>query len=154
MVEATCCLLPPIPLKIPSTEEQKLAKAQYVKVSLISNLRDQNSEEKYTMEFPYFNYGSPRELLDWFNNLDQVIYGQRITTGPAHYSMAHALLRREGLRVFNAAATQRGNETVEHFKLVCDDLKKHFFPLKVLMKQKRYMCRFLRKPRELTSKEY
>ena len=72
---------PPIPLEIPSTEEQKLAKAQYAKVSLLSNPGDQNSEEKYTMEFPYFNNGSPRELLDWFNNLDQVICGQHITTG-------------------------------------------------------------------------
>ena len=145
---------PPIPLEIPSTEEQKLAKAQYAKVSLLSNPGDQNSDEKFTIEFPYFNHGSPRELLDWFNNLDQVIRGQHITTRPAHYSMARALLRREGLQVFNAAATQCSNETVEHFKLVGDDLKKHFFPLKALMKQKRYMRRFLRKPRELTSKEY
>ena len=89
------------------------------------------------MEFPCFNHGSPRELLDWFNNLDQVICGQRVMTGPAHCSMAHASLRGSGLRVFNTAATQRGNETVEHFKLVGDDLKKHFFPLEALMKQKR-----------------
>ena len=93
---------PPIPLEIPSTKEQKLAKAQYAKVSLLSNLGDQNSKEKYTMEFPYFNHGSPRELLDWFNNLDQVICSKHITTGPAHYSMAHALLRGGGLCVFNA----------------------------------------------------
>ena len=41
-------LPPPIPLKIPSTEEQKLAKVQYVKVGLLSNPGDQNSKEKYT----------------------------------------------------------------------------------------------------------
>ena len=145
---------PPVLLEIPSTEEQKLTKAQHAKVSLLSNPGDQNSDEKFTIEFPCFNHGSPRELLDWFNNLDQVIRGQRITTGPAHCSMARALLRGEGLRVFNAAAAQRGDETVEHFKLVSDDLKKHFFPLKALMKQKRHMRRFLRKPRELTSKEH
>ena len=118
---------PPIPLEIPSTEEQKLAKAQYAKVSLLSNPGDQNSDEKFTIEFPYFNHGSPRELLDWFNNLDQVIRGQRITTGPAHYSMARALLRGEGLRVFNAAATQCSNKMVEHFNVVGNDVKKHFF---------------------------
>ena len=106
------------------------------------------------MEFPCFDSGTPKELLDWFENLDRAVKGQRITGGSARHAAARLFLRDEGLRVFNAAATEHGAETLVNFKLVSEDLKKHFFPLKSLVKQKRYMRRFIRKPRDLLCKEH
>jgi hypothetical protein len=146
---------PPISLLETSTKEpRKLDKSKFAKVSLFSNPGNPDSEEKLTVEFPCFESGTPKELLDWFENPDRVLKGQRITGGPARHAAARMFLRDEGLRAFNAAATEHGAETLVNFKLVSDDLKKHFFPLKSLVKQKRYMRRFIRKPRDLSCKEY
>ena len=118
---------PPIlPIKVIAKEPQKLDKSKFAKVSLFSNPGNPDSEEKITVEFPCFEGGKPKEILDWFANLERVIKGQRITGGPAICAAARVFLREEGLKVFNTAATACGAETPGDFNSVSDDLKKHF----------------------------
>jgi hypothetical protein len=68
--------------------------------------------------------------------------------------MARLLLSGEALMVFNTAATEHGNETNNNFTLSLQTLTTHIFPQRSLAFQKRYMRRFMRKPREMTTRAF
>ena len=68
--------------------------------------------------------------------------------------MAHTLLRGDALRVFNRAALEAGMETNEHLQQVMNAVTKHVFPRCTLAKQKRWMCRQLHKPKDMTVRQY
>ena len=76
--------------------------------------------------------------------------------------MVRTLLRGDALRVFNnRAATQQSlapegqtGETPTNLNLALDHLGTHVFPVRALAKQKRYMRRFIRKPQEMSAREF
>jgi len=74
--------------------------------------------------------------------------------GPRQYIRTRKLLDRGALMVFNLKATEVGNETVANYKTVTDVVTAHIFPIKTLQTQKRYMKRFLRKPRDMKAREF
>ena len=63
--------------------------------------------------------------------------------------MARRLLEGDALAKFNERAAENGTETNEHFATVLQELTTHVMPQKALAYQKRYMRRFMRKPRTL-----
>ena len=68
--------------------------------------------------------------------------------------MVRILLRGNVLRAFNNRATQQGAENVANLKLVLNELGKHVFPVRVLVKQKRKMRRFITKPAKMPAREF
>ena len=94
------------------------------------------------------------ELLLFIKSLKKVIVGQAIMSGPNQYSLAKRRLEGIALAAFEKAATAQTSETIATFKECLEELKKHIFPQRALANQKRYMQRFLQKPRDMTVREF
>ena len=75
-------------------------------------------------------------------------------SGPNQYLLARRLLQGDVLTVFEKAATAQTSEMIATFKVCLEELKKHIFPQRALANQTRYMRRFLRKPRDMTVREF
>jgi hypothetical protein len=56
--------------------------------------------------------------------------------------------------VFNKAAAEKGNETVANFEACLQEVTTHVFPQRALAHQKRYMHRYMRKPRDMSTREF
>ena len=102
----------------------------------------------YKLTVPYFKTGTPEELLMFIFDLRKIIAGQNVTTGPNQFALARRLLQGNALAAFNKAAEAAGTEIVPNFKASIKELVKHVFPKRALAIQKRYMCCFVRKPRD------
>ena len=50
---------------------------------------------------------------------------------------------------YNTTQETHRNQTVDHFKLIAADLTAHVFPIKSYVIQKRYMKKFIKKPRDM-----
>ena len=142
---------PPIPLERP--EKVDLQKGDYLSLKLQSTPGDADSQT-YELSIPYYGSGTPEQWLKFTRDLNRVLIGQSITTGPPKYAMARRLLEGDALAKFNERATANGNETNEHFVTTLREVTTHVFPKKALALQKRYMRRFMRKPRELKTRLY
>ena len=142
---------PPIPYERP--EKKELKKSEYVTMKLRSDPAEAESQT-YELAVPYFRSGTPEEWLLFVRALQKVIVGQNITTGPNKYAMARRLLEGDALAKFNEVATERGNQTNDNFVLCLRDVMEHVFPKRAIAVQKRYMRRYMRKPRTVKTREY
>jgi hypothetical protein len=142
---------PPIPLVRPEYAAPK--KNESLTMKLRSNPTDDNSQT-YELVVKFFKTGTAEEWLMFLRDLNKILVGQNITAAPAKYAMARLLLSGEALTVFNTHATEHGNETNNHFNLTLQNLTTHIFPQRCLAFQKRYMRRYMRKPREMTTRAF
>ena len=142
---------PPIPYERP--EKKELKKSEYVMMKLRSDPAEAESQT-YELAVPYFRSGMPEEWLLFVRAMQKVIVGQNITTGPNKYAMARRLLEGDALAKFNEVATERGNQTNDNFVLCLRDVTEHVFPKRAIAVQKRYMRRYMRKPRTVKTREY
>ena len=149
----TALQLPPIPLISEKDEVDTQDKASYLTVELRYTPADADSKV-YKKNIRYFRNGTPKQYIDFRADVSKVVVGQAITTGPAQYAMLRTLLRGDALRVFDNRATHHGNETVANMRLVLNDLGEHVFPVRSLVKQKRHMRRFIRKPADMPAREF
>ena len=85
---------------------------------------------------------------------DRVYVGQNLTTGPQQYACIRRLLDGNSLAVFELNAAELGNPTVLNAEAIIKDLRDQLFPQRALQQQKRYMRRSLRKPRNMSIREY
>lgn len=138
------CEPPPVPFEVPATPDHP--KERYVSFHLLSNPSNAESKD-YKFPVLIFKDGTPQELLDWQVDFEKVCRGQNITDGADKHAIARRLLSGEALRKFNTVVQTRGEETSANLELSLRDLFTHFFPQRALAKQKRYMRRYLRKPR-------
>jgi len=135
----------PFTLERPAKKELK--KDDYTIFKLKTNPQDPNSAT-YEFHFPYFKDGDAEEYLTFLVNLRKTIVGQGINQGPNKYALARAVLQGDALAAFNRFALQHGNETNQNFTAAVNSLTEHVIPQRALPKAKRWMRRFLRKPRE------
>ena len=108
-----------------------------MKIDIGSIPEDPNSKT-FALDIRFFQSGAPKQWLDFKKNFEKVRVGQHLTTGPAQCQMARMLLEGEALHVFNLAATEHGDKTVEHFCEVMNDVTKNFLPKKPVSKQKHH----------------
>jgi hypothetical protein len=108
---------------------------------------------QFSYELSYFCTGTPEEFLLFQQGLRKVLVGQNLLTGPDMFATTRRMLEGDALATFNNA-TEEGLETLDRFKLNMDALKRHVFPKRAYQMQKRWMRRFLRKPKEKTIREY
>ena len=142
---------PPIPLERPTVKELK--KQEYLTMKLRSDPADANSQT-YDLTIQFFKTGTPEEWLLFQQDLNWVLTGQNITTGPQKFTMIRRLITGDTLAVFNNAAQEHGNETNQTFLRCLQDVTTHIFPQRALAFQKRYMRRYLRKPKDMTTQEF
>jgi hypothetical protein len=146
-----CMILPPIPLERP--ERQILEDGNYVSFKLRADPLDHTSQ-LYSLSVPYFSTGTPESWIIFRKNLDKILVGQNVTTGPPTYAMARRVLEGAALARFEDSATDRGTETLEHFATVIEDMGAYVFPRRALQMEKRFMRRFMRKPRKYKMREF
>eukprot|EP00957_Ditylum_brightwellii_P059632 4526685-Ditylum_brightwellii.AAC.1 len=108
----------------------------------------------YKLSVPFFDEGTPEELIKFRCGLAAVLKGQNVTQGPASYATAKMLLKGDALTMFEQVEIAQGNQTVPHFNKCLDDVSEHVFPEKAGQIQKRYMWRNLRFTKDLTMKEW
>ena len=144
-------VVPPIPFE--RKEAEKAPKTSYVTFKLRSNPTDSDSPE-YDFTMKYFRSGSTEDLLICLKNIRKVLVGMNVTTGPLQYAMVRRVLQGDALSAFEVAATRNGNETVENLKKCFESLKKHVLPVNAYQRQRHYMNRVLRKPRECSIRQF
>ena len=98
--------------------------------------------------------GRPEEIIHVRRTIEEVIKAQELTAGPRQYNMARRFLCNDALSLFNTTADTVGTETTQNFKTVMDRFVEHYFPAKALAEQKRYMRRYLQKPRHMLAKDF
>ena len=91
-------LEPPILLTRPDKKE--LQKGQYLSFKLYNDPANANSTT-YELSVPYFETGTPEELIDFVIDTERVITGQNIIMGPGKYGLMHRLLKGDALVAFN-----------------------------------------------------
>lgn len=136
---------PPIPFE---KVEKQLQKGEYMVCKLHTDGADPQSATR-EIHVPYFKDGSPEELLVFLKLFDKVVQGQNLTTGPQKYAMMKDLLKGHALSYWNHQATAVGTETNQNFELMKKYLIFKIFPRRALRLQKRYLRRYLRKPRDV-----
>ena len=68
--------------------------------------------------------------------------------------MARRILEGDALARFDSKATELGNETNANFATCLDAVTSYTFPTKALQYQRRFMRRYLRKPRDTTIRKF
>ena len=124
-----------------------------VTFKLRSNPKEATSTT-YELSIKSFNCGKPEVLLMFLKNIKKVFIGQNMIEGPDRFALLKRMLEGDALAAFDAATTKRGAETNDNLKLVLQDLIEHVFPKKALVNQKRWMRRYMRKSRDMTTREF
>ncbi len=141
-----CVYVAPIPLERPEKKEH--AKEDLLCFKLCSTPAEENSPT-YEDTVAIFDKGTLEEVLDFVTDVNRVITGQNIMTGPPKYATMRMLLRGDALAAFNVGAAAAGNETNANFTMSHHTLICHFSPARALALQKRVITRFMSKPKEM-----
>ena len=142
---------PAIPLERP--KRAKYDPSELVKFELYRNPED-TSSAKYTISIPKFSGGTPEEILNFFDQVQEVMTGQSITEGPMRYKVLQSLLEGDPLAKFNNSAEENGAKTVVNYQKCKCALIKHLFPHRALQYQKRYMRNKFQKPSGWTIRRF
>ena len=108
----------------------------------------------YELAVPFFDNRSFEQWIKFQKNLDAVLKGQNVTSGPAKYAVVKTLLKGDTLTAFEAAETTNGTVTLANFEKCLHDVMKNVFPEKSVQTQKRYMFHNLRLRKGQTVKEW
>ena len=100
-------LPPPIPLDCAVTKDLNKDDYLTMKLQLIPN---KTTSPIYKLNVPYFKDSTPEEWLKFLSNLQKVIVGQNLETGPTQFAMTHWLLVGDILSQFNKRATKLKEE--------------------------------------------
>ena len=141
------------PIGLVRQEKPQFKRGEGLSFKLRSNPTDANSETHELRVMP-FSTGTPETWIRFRKDLDKIVVGQNVTTGPGKYGMARRLLDGDALAAFDSAAQESGTETNEHFTAVLEKMATHIFPKRALAMQRRYMRRFMRKPHDMRMREF
>jgi len=64
-----------------------MEKGEYLSYKL-RNIPSDNSSPVYKLTIPYFGTGTCKEWLKFRDNLDKMLIGQNVTTGPGKFMVA------------------------------------------------------------------
>ena len=143
----------PPPIHFDPEEIQKVRKGEFIKIDLKIN-RAVADSKTYSFQIKLVSTASPEEILKFEDDFNMIVRGQNITDAANKFGMMRNLLRGDALRVFEGAATIAIGEA-DLTLLACKQaLIKYFFPKNALAIQKRYMRRFMRKPKHSTICEF
>ena len=75
----------------------------------------------YKLAVPFFDRGLAEKLIKFWRNLEAVLKGQNVSSGPAKYAVAKTFLKGGALTVFEASETAYTTVTVANFDKCLDD---------------------------------
>jgi len=144
---------PPLPLEKVKSPRYEKHQVQTFKCRV--DPTDLNSSQ-YEIAVPFFDAGTPEEWIYFQRCLERAFGGQGDTTGPQQYKKVRMLLQGEALTAFEAFVTTTANhkETLNSLKEALGAVTDSVFPKKSAQVQKRYLRRFLRKPKEMPIKKF
>ena len=143
----------PPPILILEAQEEAKKQDDYAKLKLRTHPDNPNSDT-YELHIAYFEQGTPEKWLKFKKNYERIQAGLKLTAGPQNFLMVRTLLRGDALRIFNHAASTHDSETMTAFQDCMAAVTLHVFPRKALARQKRYLCRVARKPRDMSVRQY
>jgi hypothetical protein len=103
---------------------------------------------------PLDNPAKVLELLQGIRNIKEGITGNNVTTGPLQYQYWRGCLTGTALTRFNMFAVAVGNETLPNLNQVERRFVTFFAPREVLRKQTQYMRFSMRKPKDVSTRQY
>lgn len=142
---------PAIALERP--EKEKLLPGMYVKHKCYATPGNPDTPV-YEIQLPYFGSGTPEDWLVFRDLLVKVLTGQNITDGPGRYQLTERSLIGDALAAFRLKTVEYGARTAANFQSVLEALTAHIFPVHAYREQRRYLRRFLKKPKDWTAREF
>ena len=115
---------------------------------------DDESSQTYTVEVRHFSSGSPENWLETLDDIHRILRGSRITTADASVAIVRAVLKGEALRIFESGVTINGTSDMNAFDKCLQNVTTHLFPPRALVRQKRYLRWYARKPRGTSIRDY
>ena len=103
---------------------------------------------------PYFKSGTREQFLEFMDKVQAMIVGQNLTTGPQKVAFMRTVLEGYAYAYFIQYFVTVGNEDDAMFMLGVQTLTSHIFPQRALCMQKRYMCHYIHKPRDMKMRVY
>ena len=103
-----------IPIK--RSEANTLEKGHYHMYSLCTSPTSVDSPV-YKLAILFFDNGLAEEWIKFWRNLEAVLKGQNVTSGPAKYAVAKTLLKGDALMIFAAAETSYNTVSVGNFEI-------------------------------------
>ena len=139
-------LKPVIPLERPVPKE--FNSKNYL-TNKCQSVPGDNTSSSYSVTVQYFEEGTPEEWLELLAAHKRVCIGQNITNGPGMYDVLRRHLKGTAVTKYGNVARDTGPQTIQNFKIVVKELTKYFFPQHAVRTQKRYIRRFIRKPKDM-----
>ena len=139
-------LKPVIPLERPVPKE--FNSKNYL-TNKCQSVPGDNTSSSYSVTVQYFEEGTPEEWLELLAAHKRVCIGQNITNGPGMYDVLRRHLKGTAVTKYGNVARDTGPQTIQNFKIVVKELTKYFFPQHAIRIQKRYIRRFIRKPKDM-----
>ena len=81
--------------------------------------------------------------------VQKALVGQNVTTGPSMHDYMERVLKGDAKKEFTQHANLVGSRTVGNFVTVMATMIMHIFPVLAYQDEKRYMYRYLRKPKTM-----
>jgi len=155
-------VIPVIPLEKP--EEKQLKPGEFHKYKLRTVPTNEKSTT-YELDIEFFDNGTPEKWLMTRRAILQVIHGQNITDYPEQCNAARRVLRGQSLTAFETSVLAQQNmigkmvdpkdPSKGTFRVKIENdldmVTRHVFPPRAYQTQKRWMRRFLRKPKDMTT---
>ena len=113
------------------------------------NTPGDNTSGKYVIKIPRLNSGTPEEWIIFVELVQMALVGQNVTTSSPMYKHMERVLKCDAKAKFTQQAYVVGSLTVANFNRVMTTMTVHIFPVLAYQNQKRYMYRYLRKPKEM-----
>jgi len=144
-------ITPPIPFEKP--EPRQLKKDEHITMKLRTVGNDPTSATR-EISVPHFKKGTPEELLIFLQTPeDKIVSGQNLDAPAKKCATMKTTLKGDALSCWNNESKNFA-ETEENFVILKKLLTKHVFPRRALRLQKRYMRRHMRKPADVSMRDY
>lgn len=142
-----------VPLIREETDSDSYDAEKLVKFKLRNSPADADSTLRETSILP-FDTGTPEKFIEFKLKLAEIQIGLNNTTGSAQYQTARQLLHGDALAAFNVKATELSTQTVAHYAECISHLTQHVMPAKAAKIHNRYLRHSVRKPNDMTTKQF
>ena len=138
---------PIIPLERP--EEKVLEPSKYIDHTC-HNTTGNSTSGKYVIKIPRLDSSTPEECIILVDLVQKALVGQNVvTTGPPIYECMERVLKGDAKTEFTQQTNLVGSRTVDNFTTIMASMIGHIFPVLDYQDQKRFMYRYLRKPKTM-----
>ena len=144
-------VMPPVPLIRP--ERKTLSSDEYLTLKL-RTIPGNDRSPTYDMAVVYFDAGTAEEWFLFQENLHKAFLGLNLTAANDKVNMTRRLLKGAALAAFNTHLPSDPVVTDAQFDACMQEVTKSVLPMKALQAQKRYMRRYIRKPRDMKIRKY